>query len=87
VCVTAASGGSLLFTLYRPFAILKPKNRKNCTSFPHAGVLKTTRHRGKFPEVRRHSAPVHAFSVSYTSPGPVQKIKAFFFFSPKSEII
>jgi hypothetical protein len=26
--VTAASGGSLLFDQYRPFAILKPKNRK-----------------------------------------------------------
>jgi hypothetical protein len=25
---TAASGGSLLFAQYRPFAILKPKNRK-----------------------------------------------------------
>jgi hypothetical protein len=28
VCVTAASGGSLLFDQYRPFAILKLKNRK-----------------------------------------------------------
>ena len=26
--ITAASGGSLLFDRYRPFAILKPKNRK-----------------------------------------------------------
>jgi hypothetical protein len=25
---TAASGGALLFALYAPFAILKPKNRK-----------------------------------------------------------
>jgi hypothetical protein len=25
---TAASGGSLMFAQYRPFAILKPKNRK-----------------------------------------------------------
>jgi hypothetical protein len=28
VLVTAASGGSSLFDRYRPFAILKPKNRK-----------------------------------------------------------
>jgi hypothetical protein len=28
VLVTAASGGSSLFDQYRPFAILKPKNRK-----------------------------------------------------------
>jgi hypothetical protein len=27
--ITAASGGSLLFDQYRPFANLKPKNRKN----------------------------------------------------------
>jgi hypothetical protein len=26
--LTAASGGSLLFDQYRPFAILKPKNEK-----------------------------------------------------------
>jgi hypothetical protein len=28
VLVTAASGGSSLFAQHRPFAILKPKNRK-----------------------------------------------------------
>jgi hypothetical protein len=28
MCVTAASGGYLLFAQYWPFAILKPKNRK-----------------------------------------------------------
>ena len=27
--VTGASGGSLLFAQYQPFAILKPKKRKN----------------------------------------------------------
>jgi hypothetical protein len=28
MCVTAASEGSSLFTQYRPFAILEPKNQK-----------------------------------------------------------
>jgi hypothetical protein len=28
MCITAASGGSLLFDQYRPFAFLQPKNRK-----------------------------------------------------------
>jgi hypothetical protein len=42
VLVTAASGGSSLFTQYRPFAILKPKNRKTetwCWLRPHQGAL------------------------------------------------
>jgi hypothetical protein len=37
-CVTAASGGSLLFDQYAPFAILQPKNRKTglkCLSWTH----------------------------------------------------
>jgi hypothetical protein len=32
--VTAASGGSSLFAQYRPFAILKPKNRKTLIDSP-----------------------------------------------------
>jgi hypothetical protein len=45
MCVTAASGGSLLYDQCVPFAILKPKNRKteNFSSFLNSGSPKHTR--------------------------------------------
>jgi hypothetical protein len=56
VRVTAASGGSLLFDQYRPFAILKPKNRKTV-------VLGTTSWR-QARQATDLQEPVPGFSAS-----------------------
>jgi hypothetical protein len=82
VLVTAASGGSSLFAQYRPFAILKPKNKKKrmlnasrreriifvCICICIC-ILEFTAQKGSAPEYR-HSALLH------TNPKRIKESKA-----------
>jgi hypothetical protein len=52
MCVTAASGGCLLFAQYWPFAILKPKNRTNRKTDTCESSCRAPRGRSAIPRIR-----------------------------------
>jgi hypothetical protein len=65
---TAASGGSLLFDQYRPFANLKPKNRKpnsESTSKPTALQVRSFKRRTSHSPSRQEAAQTVASSFFF----------------------